>query len=259
VKNMIKLNRKLIFSLMLVSLPGFFIGCGSSNGSNSEEASLTQWYARTTVSALNPDTQTLITHKTAGVFGQLNESNDVKDPHDIIGMGTETATLEVVFPQSDWDSANGDYFSDYHSVKEGGDSWTFQVKNMYNPDHPVDLSNEAITIALDGIYTIESTIINGATRYSETLKRADERLGELTLIDLDNRVAYAVSELPSAEITMDGMHIRTFRWVLGTVDDSTFTPLVAPLSAKSATFRQSPSQAFQTVPKTVTKFGLPPQ
>ena len=70
---------------------------------------------------------------------------------------------------------------EYHSVKEGGDSWTFQVKNMYNPNRPVDLSNEAIMITLDGIYIIESTSINGNTRYSETLERADEKLGELSL------------------------------------------------------------------------------
>ncbi len=227
-----KLNTKLIFSWTAVAILGLFGGCSSSDGSSSsEEASSAQWYARTTVSAVNPATQTVIAHKTAGVFGQLDESSDGKDRHDIIGMGTATATLEVVFPQNEWDSANGDYFSDYHSVNEDRDSWTFQVKNMYNPDRPVNLSNEAIKIALEGIYTVESTIVNGNTRYSETLNRADERLEQLTLIDLDNSVAYAYSGLPTAEISMDGLHTRTFRWVLGSVDDSDFAPLTAPAPA----------------------------
>jgi hypothetical protein len=217
---MMKTKTKWFFLSVSVILMSLFIGCGSSSENSSESASLAQWYARTTVSAVNPDTQTVISHKTAGVFGQLHESIDAKDPHDIIGMGTKTATLEVIFPQSEWGSDNGDYFSDYHSVKEGRDSWTFQVKNMYNPDRPVDLKDEAITIALDGVYTVESTIANGSTRYSEKLNRADERLEELTLIDLDNGVAYAVSELLNAEITMDGLHTRTFKWVLGAVTEA---------------------------------------
>jgi len=254
---MMKLNTKLIFSWTAVTLVALFGGCSSSDGSSSAEASSAQWYASTTVSAVNPVTQAVIAHKTAGVFGQLDESSDGKDRHDIIGMGTATATLEVVFPQNEWDSVNGDYFSDYHSVKEGSDSWTFQVKNMYNPDRPVDLSNEAIQIALDGIYTVESTIVNGNIRYSETLNRADKRLGELTLIDLDNSVAYALSDLPAAQISMDGLHTRTFRWVLGSVDDSDFVPLTAP--AKAAAFRETSSQMFQTAPQTTGKFGLPPQ
>ena len=255
-----KLNTKLIFSFATAALMGLFVGCSSSDGSSSStEASSAQWYASTTVSAVNPATQTVIAHKTAGVFGQLNESSDGKDRHDIIGMGTATATLEVVFPQSQWDSANGDYFSDYHSVKEDGDSWTFQIKNMYNPDRPVNLSNEAIKITLEGIYTVESTNVNGSIRYSETLNRADKRLEQMTLIDLDNNVAYALSDLPTAEITMDGLHVRTFRWVLGSVDDSDFVPLTAAAQAKAAAFRQVPSQAFQTAPQKSSKFGLPPQ
>lgn len=232
------------------------IGCGNNNKSITESVSLAQWYARTTVSAVNPDTQTFISHKTAGVFGQLNKSSDGKDQHDIIGMGTESATLEVVFPQNEWNDANGDYFSDYHSVKEGGDSWTFQVKNMYNPDRPVDLSNEAITIALDGVYIVEYTIVNGSTRYSEKLNSADERLEDLTLIDLDNKVAYTLSELPNAEITMDGMHIRTFKWVLGEVTESDYEPLTTSVAARSMSLK---SMAVSSGTVSDSKFGLPPQ
>jgi hypothetical protein len=241
------MKTKLIFWSTVVILAGLFGGCGSDNNS-SESASLAQWYARTTVSAVNPDTQTGISHKTAGVFGQLNESSEGKDPHDIIGMGTESATLEVVFPQSEWDDDNGDYFSDYHSVKEGRDSWIFQVKNMNNN---IDLSNEAITIALDGVYTVESTSVNGSTRYSEKLNRADERLDELTLIDLDNKVAYAVSELPTSEISMDGRHTRTFRWVLGAVTEEDYRLLSTSVAAK--TFKMSSEIVSNR------KFGLPPQ
>jgi len=215
---------------------------------------LTQWYARTTVSAVDPDTQTVISHKSAGVFGQLDESSDGKDRHDIVGMGTESATLEIVFPKSEWDAANGDYFSDYHSVKEGRDSWTFQVKNMYNPDRTVDLSNEAITIALDGVYAVESTVVNGSTRYGERLNRADERLYELTLIDLDNQVAYDVSELPTAEIAMDGVHTRTFKWVLGTVSEADYGSLATTATTVTAkTFKMSSETVING------KFGLPPQ
>lgn len=252
---MMKIKKKLIFSGVIFALIGI-IGCGSNNNSNSESVSLAQWYARTTVSAVNPDTQTIIKHKTAGVFGQLYESSDEKDPHDIIGMGTESATLEVVFPQNEWDNDNGDYFSDYHSLKEGSDSWTFQVKNMYNPDRPVDLSNEAITIALDGLYIVESTIVDGSTHYTEKLNRTDKRLEELTLIDLDNKVAYTLSELPNAEITMDGMHTRTFKWVLGEVTETDYEPLTTSVAARSMSLKSMPVSS-----KTMSdsKFGLPPQ
>ena len=251
---MMKINTKLIFSGVIVGLMGIIIGCGSNN--SSETASLAQWYARTTVSTVNPDTQMVIEHKTAGVFGQLHESSDEKDVHDIIGMGTQTATLEVVFPKSEWDSDNGDYFSDYHSVKEGGDSWIFQVKNMYNPDRPVDLKDEAITIALDGIYTVKSTVVNGSTRYSEKLNPTDEKLEELTLIDLDNQIAYSVSELPNAQISMDGMHTRTFKWVLGEVTEADYTPLATSSVVRSISPKTA---AVGTETESDSKFGLPPQ
>ena len=249
---MIKNNRKLLLSLTV--LLGLFSGCSNSGGSSTESAS-PQWYARTTVSAVDPDTNTVIAHKTAGVFGQLDESSDGMDRHDIIGIATETATLEVVFLQ---EGADGDYFSDYHSVKEGHDSWTFQIKNMYNPDRPVDLSNETIRITLEGIYRVDSTELDGSTRYSETLERYDERLQKMTLIDLDKGVAYALSDLPAAVITMDGSHVRTFRWVLGSVEESDFTPLEGP-ALRAASFRETPQQLFQTAPQKSSRFGLPPQ
>ena len=251
---MMKINTKLIFLWVSVMLMGLFMGCGSNN--SSETTSLAQWYARTTVSAVNPDTQSVIEHKTAGVFGQLYESSDGKDQHDIIGMGTESATLEVVFPQNGWGSESGDYFSDYHSLKEGRDSWIFQVKNMYNPDRPVDLSNEAITIALDGIYIVESTVMNGSTRYSEKLNPEDEKLEELTLIDLDNQVAYSVSELPNAQISMDGMHIRTFKWVLGNVTEADYAPLSTSAAARSISLKR---KAVSSETVSDSKFGLPPK
>lgn len=239
---------------MAVALLGLYSGCSNSSGSSTESASA-QWYARTSVSAVNPRTNTVIVHKTAGVFGQLDESSDGQDRHDIIGMGTATATLEVVFLQ---EGADSDYFSDYHSVKEGHDSWTFQVKNMYNPDRPVNLSNEAIHITLEGVYTVDSTVVDGSIRYSEKLDRYDDRLQQLTLIDLDNSVAYTLSELPTAAITMDGSHTRTFRWVLGSVEESDFTPLEAP-ALRATAYRQAQEQLFQTAPQKSSRFGLPPQ
>ncbi len=250
---MMKIKKKLIFSGVIFALIGI-IGCGNNNNSNSESVSLAQWYARTTVSAVNPDTQTIIEHKTAGVFGQLHESSDEKDPHDIIGMGTDTATLEVVFPQNEWGSDNGDYFSDYHSVKEDGDSWIFQVKNM---NKNIDLKDEAIMITLEGIYTVEATIVDGSTRYSEKLNHTDERLEELTLIDLDNKVAYSVSELNNAEISMNGMHIRTFKWVLGSVTEADYNaPLNTSITATPMSFKRT---AVNPESVSNSKFGLPPK
>lgn len=251
---MMKIDRKWLFSFTASALLGFFSGCSNSSGSSTESASA-QWYARTTVSAVDPNTNTVIAHKTAGVFGQLDESSDTQDRHDIIGVGTDTATLEVVFLQ---DGADGDYFSDYHSVKEGHDSWTFQVKNMYNPARPVNLSNEAILITLEGVYTVESTVVDGSIRYSEKLDRYDDRLQQMTLIDLDNSVAYALSDLPTAAITMDGSHTRTFRWVLGSVEESDFAPLETP-GLRAASSRQATQQLFERVPQKSSRFGLPPQ
>ncbi|HID25047.1 MAG TPA: hypothetical protein EYP23_01080, partial [Thermoplasmata archaeon] len=130
------------------------------------------WFGRTQVSAtLNGKTYS---HNTAGVFGELMDSKDAKDQHDIPGYAT--AVLQIVFPQTDWSDDNGDYFSNYKKMNKAEKSWTFQIKNQ----HTVNLANAAIEISLDGIYTVNYEKIKGKLFYSENDKTDTEKRNALT-------------------------------------------------------------------------------
>ena len=68
---------------------------------------------KTNVSATDPATSIVYSHKTAGVFGELDGSVEGKDRHDIPGFGS--AIFQVVFVQTTWGNENGNYFSDYRA------------------------------------------------------------------------------------------------------------------------------------------------
>jgi len=182
------------------------------------------WYMRTKVSATAPDGK-VYKHETAGVFGELKQSKWKKDKHDIPGYGA--AVLQVVFPHYNWGDESGDYFTDYHKWKKGRADkrsvWTFLVRNQIR----VDLSNAPIRIELDDAIKVNYVKENGSVRYIET--GTDKRMKEkFTLVDVDNHQTYSVDELENANLTMDGKHTRTFRWVRGRVKKRDFRPVKMP-------------------------------
>ena len=183
------------------------------------------WYMRTRVFATAAD-GTVYSHESAGVFGKLRQSKNKKDRHDIPAFSA--ATLQVVFPHYDWKEGDaGDYWSDYRRYRKRRSHrrtvWTFQVKNQKK----VDLSNADLKIVLDDAIKVNYVKENGSIRYIES-DTDKEMKSKFTLIDVDNNQTYQVDELPYANLSMDGKHTRTFRWVKGRVKKRDFRPVKMP-------------------------------
>lgn len=257
--------KSIALSLTAIYALGLLTGCGgSSDGSTVTETATgtaagyktAGWYGKTQISATAPD-DTVYTHNTAGIFGELLESTEAKDSNDIPGYGT--ALLQVVFPQTTWSEDNGDYFSNYQSFIEGESPkrvWTFQIKNQKT----VDLKDASIKITLDGIYDVTYLEENGHIKYKESTALNPERTNILTLVDVDNHTSYTPAELKTADLRMDGLHVRTFRWVKGDVEESDYAPLTVPAPAQLAKISVQETQSLfkETSETTATGFGQPP-
>ena len=182
------------------------------------------WYMRTKVSATATNGK-VYNHDSAGVFGKLVQSKYKKDKHDIPGYGS--AIFQVVFPHYDWEDESGDYFSDYRKWKKKRVGkrvvYTFLVRNQ----HTVNLANAPIKIELDGLQNVDFIKKDGKVTYIETTLEPEKR-NEFTLVDVDNNKTYSYDELENANLTMDGSHKRTFRWVRGEVREKDFDPLPQP-------------------------------
>lgn len=233
-----------------------FMGCDSStqNSTESVQSASQAWYMKTVAKA-TADDATEYVHNTAGIFGELKESQDTKDRHDIAGFGT--AILQVVFPHTEWEEDNGDYFSDYRALtdEESKKVWTFQVKNQRD----VDLADAPLQLLLYGPYDVTPTEENGHVTYEEALSKDTSKKTSITLIDVDNQVEYSYEELKTLQLNMDGLHTRTFKWVLGTVTQEDYAPLTT-VAAKSMLLK-STAEMFKMSSETASnsKFGLPPQ
>lgn len=183
------------------------------------------WYMRTRVSATAPD-GTVYRHNSAGVFGELKQSRWKKDSHDIPAFGP--AALQIVFPHYNWgEEDSGDYWSDYrHYNKKRAHKravWTFLIRNQKT----VDLSNASIKIMLDGQHNVDYIKKGKNITYIETNVDNAKR-NDFTLVDVDNHTTYSVDELKNADLSMDGKHTRTFRWVRGRVKERDFRPVRMP-------------------------------
>ena len=213
------------------------------------------WYGKTKVYATQEDT--VYQHTTAGIFGVLKESSDTQDKNDIPGVGT--AVLQVVFPQTNWEKEeNGDYFSDYQSYGANKQAWTFQVKNQKE----VDLSDATLKIELEGIYDVIYAEDNTASpEYLSLLKVNSDKRAKLTLLDIDNEQSYSVAELASAQLGMNGKHVRTFKWVMGEVDLNDYAVpgelLASDINTKNTLVSKMEAAEAEEM-KSDSKFGRPP-
>ena len=264
-----KTNLKLLLTLLLL---GVLTGCGGGSsttqkpvaetptqpGDNPNEGTTpapqpTGWYMRTLTKASLPD-GTTITHKSAGVFGELDESKDGKDSHDIASYGK--VILQSVFINDNIDPENT-FYSDYRHYEENRkEVWTFQVKNQ----ETIDLSNAAIHFEVEGPYTVYKNTKETSPRYIEKPSKDDSKKRALTLVDVDNQRTYSYDELKTADLSMDGNHTRTFRWVLGDVSDEDMQPLQTQISPRSLRSVSAKSIKDDFVPAPADgSFGTPPE
>jgi hypothetical protein len=218
-----KLILKMILSLSLTAVT-LYGAAGKNNKIKIKDAG---WYLRTVATATTQD-GTVYAHKTAGVFGRITGSVYKKDIHDIAAYGENDAIFQVIFPQNNWDEENGNYFSDYRGYykRQALDKrtvWTFLIRNPRS----VNLADADLSIKLEGPYKITSFTQNRSIEYKES-PSADmtELLSNLTLIDVDNQREYSYDELKDLNLGMDGLHTRTFRWVVGRVKTRDFNPWV---------------------------------
>jgi len=220
------------------------------------------WYMCTVATATTPEGKVYV-HKTAGILGELKESKDTLDRHDINAFGK--ATLYVVFPKVEGNGELEDFFSDYHRYNPNDQYnaerqvWTFQVKNETGED----LSNASINLKIDGPYKVYKK--KGGVGYEEVKTEDKEMLNHLSLVDLDNHKVYAYNELSSVELSMEGKKVRTFRWVLGGILSENLNDSEVQVLAAKALQRQTAksSRSLQSVSvkgiKSGGKFGLPPK
>lgn len=234
------------------------IGCGSggtqTESSVAEDALGKAWYMKTVAKATADDGSQYVQNK-AGIFGELAESQDTKDRHDIAGFGT--GILQVVFPKTQWDENNGDYISDYRALsdEETKKVWTFQVKNQRD----VNLEDAPLQLLLYGPYDLTPIDENGRLTYEESLSKDTDKKTSITLIDIDNQVEYSFAELKTLQLNMDGLHTRTFRWVIGAVTQEDYAPLTIPTTSKSSVLKSTEATfKIAATPVTDSKFGIPP-
>lgn len=184
------------------------------------------WYMRIGASATAID-GTVYKHSTAGVFGELAQSRNSIDRHDIPAYGA--AAFQVVFPHLDWGQDSGDYWSDYRAYRPSARYqrlvYTFQVKNQ----NTVDLSNASLQLFVEEAQPVKFIRERGQIQYRESGSGSSSNdistSNHFTLVDVDNHRTYSLDELEAASLTMDGLHARTFRMVRGQVRDEDFTPL----------------------------------
>ena len=179
------------------------------------------WYMHTKVYATTEEGKEY-SHTKAGIFGKLKQSKWKKDQHDIPAFSA--ATFQVVFPHLNWGDDSGDYYSNYYKWKKNQVNkravWTFQVKNQSG----ADLSNASLRIDLEGAQNVDYVKKNKVVTFIETTLDTEKK-ENFTLVDVDNHETYDVDELEYANLSMDGKHTRTFRWVMGSVKKRDFKAL----------------------------------
>ncbi len=214
------------------------------------------WYGRTTISAEATD-GTVYEHMTAGIFGELIQSIDGKDQHDIPAY--QASILQVMMIDDALNQNNTFYFSNYKHFDANNvvkRTWTFQVKNQIT----VDLSNAPIKITLPTLYNVSYRDDRGRIEYKEATENNTSIMSNLHLVDVDNQTEYTIDTLATANLNMDGKHTRTFRWVLGSTDANDYQPLFA---VQRSAGRNAVVTAEEFTPASVQqsgggKFGLPP-
>jgi hypothetical protein len=150
----------------------------------------------------------------SNVLGQLLDSQAGYDRHDLPELDPFAAPyLTIVFPHDDWLDNSDNYTSDYHAADYwAADQWVFQVKSD-DPDRDVTLRWDAVHL-LEGIWT------QGNGKRSRGRGKQEDAANLMTRMWLEDvetgkRVEAVVDGLvQNYQFNMDGLNVRTFRWVL---------------------------------------------
>jgi len=190
---------------------------------------------------LSPDSK-IYKHTTAGVFGELKDSNDAQDRHDIEAMNS--GVVQILFVNEDIE-ADKKYYSDYRELNDTKkESWTLVVSNISGED----ISDADIKLDISSIYDV----FRQNNSYIEKVSDNQAKLQKMTLIDLDNNQTYSIDELQDANLNMDGKKDRYFRLVLGDVSESDKAqPKVIKILKMSKQVTQVSNDS--------DTFGVPPQ
>jgi hypothetical protein len=216
------------------------------------------WYLRTTAKATLSDGTTL-EHKTAGVFGELDESEEGKDRHDIASYGGAAFQVRFINEALGEDTQ---YYSDYRKY-DGTDKkqvWTFVIINQKVDDTTPNLADANLKIEVEQMREVFKK--EGDPFYIENLaKSTEDKRQQLTLVDVDNQKTYSYEALKTTTLSMGGLHTRTFRWVLGDVDQSDMEPLTAEteMSAASKSARSVEDEFAVSKTASTSTFGTPPE
>lgn len=225
------------------------IGIHHSNNEHKKTTSFDGWYFRTVVTAKLADGRTF-DYRSGGIFGRAVDSEDGFDKHDIPVFGT--AILQSVFVQTEWNEKNGDFFSDYRSLPKNDPYrdavWDFQIKNQQS----VNLANATLHISVEGPYGFVYTS-NGIHEFN--LTEAASLKYDLFLVDIDKQTVHPYMQLGASGLTMESMHTRSFRWVLGNVRNRDLVPFVTT-EVTAASSRMTAPLRIDASP---SKFGLPPE
>ena len=252
------------FNIFIITILLFINGCGGSSTQKVDDApvqvtppvekKISNWYMKTIVDTTLSD-GTNYSYTKGGVFGELEGSIEGKDRYDVLSYGTRV--LHVVFPQLEWEENNGDYVSNYYAAQEEDEKrvWTFQVKNQSND---IDLSNAPLKIKLDGPYGVEFKNENGYISFIEKLSEDTSKKTSITLVDIDNQTEYGYAEMQTANLSMDGLTTRTFRWVLGSVDPSDYETISSVETDVENLSVSSSNAKISAISNPNDKFGLPP-
>ena len=236
------MKKNLLISSIVV---GLMYGCQSSSAPDTdtqvEATTKNGWYARATVTAITPEGK-IYKHTTAGVFGELKDSNDAQDRHDIEAMNS--GVVQILFVNEDIE-ADKKYYSDYRELNDTKkESWTLVVSNISGED----ISDADIKLDISSIYDV----FRQNNSYIEKVSDNQAKLQKMTLIDLDNNQTYSIDELQDANLNMDGKKDRYFRLVLGDVSESDKAqPKVIKILKMSKQVTQVSNDS--------DTFGVPPQ
>jgi len=168
-----------------------------------------EWYLRLIVAV--PEEGLL---DKGNVLGQLNDSIDGPDSHDLIELAPFTAPyLTLIFPHPSWPE-QGNYGSDFHDTNyDASDQWVFQVLS--------DDSSRDVILYWNPVMIVER---NEAPQpgekgwsHSPQLDNETSLINRMWLEDTDTGDiirAVEVGEFQQYQFNMEGSTTRNFRWVL---------------------------------------------